>query len=137
MSESKPSDALREIREQLAAIEHERWAAWQKYCHEVIRKNTPPSAELELVLRRWDKQIITPFAELSEDEQSSDMEQVDRYWPLIQTLLQREYERGRLAELDRLEPSCMLWVRYDGGYYGQDHAERVAEIKAKEENHGE
>jgi len=33
-----------ELREQLAAIEHERWADWQKWCHKVLRENNPSPA---------------------------------------------------------------------------------------------
>lgn len=32
---------------------------------------------------RWERQIATPYAELSEAEKNSDREQVDRYWPLV------------------------------------------------------
>lgn len=71
------------LREKLAAIEHERWADWQKWCHEVLRGNSP-SLETLKVLERWDKQIATPYKDLSRKEQLSDREQVDRYWPLFQ-----------------------------------------------------
>jgi len=71
--------------EKLAEIEHERWSDWQGWCHKVLRENCP-SPELEAVLERWDRQIATPYAELSEQEKESDREQVRRYWPLISTL---------------------------------------------------
>jgi len=72
-----------ELRQKLASIEHERWADWQKWCHKVLREQVPYSPELELVLTRWDKQIETPYSGLSDKEKASDMEQVDRYWHLI------------------------------------------------------
>lgn len=83
--------------EQLADIEHQRWADWQKYVHS--RCHTPD--ELDLTeesgcylnheyriipsewVERWERQITTPYAELSEPEKQSDREQVARYWPLI------------------------------------------------------
>ena len=61
-----------ELREQLAAIEHERWADWQKWCHKVLRENNP-SPEQGDILERWDRQIETPYAELSEKEKQSDI----------------------------------------------------------------
>ena len=84
-----------ELKQQLAAIEHERWAEWQKYCHEVLRENNP-SPEQGDILERWDKQIATPYAELSAKEKASDMEQVDRYWSLIEALIQSELNNAQL-----------------------------------------
>ncbi|MHA2068465.1 MAG: hypothetical protein ACXABY_29225 [Candidatus Thorarchaeota archaeon] len=73
---------LMEIYEKLAAIEHERWADWQVWCHKILRENCG-SPELEKVLERWDIQIATPYGQLSESEKKSDREQVDRYWQLL------------------------------------------------------
>ncbi len=71
-----------ELFEKLASIEHTRWADWQSWCHKVLRENCP-SPELEKVLARWDKQITTPYKDLTENEKDSDREQVMRYWDLI------------------------------------------------------
>ena len=68
--------------EKLAEGEHQRWADWQSWFHKILREHCP-SPELEKVLERWDKQITTPYSELSEKEKDSDREQVDRYWNLI------------------------------------------------------
>jgi len=87
-----------ELREQLAAIEHERWADWQKWCHKVLRENNP-SPEQGDILERWDRQIETPYAELSEKEKQSDREQVDRYWQLVQAHTNAEIAKV----LDRLQ----------------------------------
>lgn len=81
--------------EKLAAIEHERWADWQRWCNKVLRENNP-SHEQGDVLERWDRQIETPYAELSEKEKQSDRDQVMRYWPLIKARdAQREVEIRR------------------------------------------
>jgi len=90
-----------QLREKLATIEHERWADWQLWCHEVIRKNVGMIDELEDVLARWDRQAITPYDKLTEQEKASDMEQVDRYWPLIKEHIQ---EAERLAKYEALWP---------------------------------
>jgi hypothetical protein len=43
-----------ELREKLAAIEHERWSDWQLWCHEVIRKNVGMIDELEVItITEW------------------------------------------------------------------------------------
>lgn len=72
-----------ELRDKLAAIEHERWSDWQKWCHQVLREQLDTTPELERVLERWDRQIATPYDKLSDSEKASDMEQVDRYWSLL------------------------------------------------------
>lgn len=70
--------------ERLAAVEHERWAHWQRYVHDHCTANEDGSLTIpaELVAR-WSEQIETPYAELSEVERESDREQVRRYLPLI------------------------------------------------------
>lgn len=70
--------------EQLAAIEHERWADWQRYMHGMGTRNPDGSLTIPAdLVARWDRQIATPYAALSAGEQESDREQVRRYWPLV------------------------------------------------------
>jgi hypothetical protein len=70
--------------ELLAAIEHERWASWQRYLHDHCQRLEDGSLVIppELALR-WEAQIETPYADLSEHEKDSDREQVHRYLPTI------------------------------------------------------
>ena len=84
--ENKMTKTKKKLKEKLANIEHQRWADWQRWCHKVLRENCP-SPELEKVLERWDKQIVTKYKDLSEKEKDSDRKQVDRYWPLIEKAL--------------------------------------------------
>jgi hypothetical protein len=83
-----------QLREQLAAIEHQRWADWQSYLHSCCRRNDDGSLTIpaELV-NRWDRQIATPYADLPEQSKDSDREQVDRYWPLIQQWAIKKWAR--------------------------------------------
>jgi hypothetical protein len=70
--------------EKLAAVEHERWAHWQRYVHEQCQRADDGSLIIPPQLaRRWQAQIVTPYAELTETEKDSDREQVRRYLPLI------------------------------------------------------
>lgn len=88
-----------ELREKLAAIEHERWADWQKWVHAQM---TPVSHGHLLhhdIYQRWQRQIRTPYADLTDKEKASDMEQVDRYWPLIEALLEDVEREARIDEL--------------------------------------
>ncbi|WP_042118375.1 hypothetical protein [Rhizobium etli] len=74
--------------DELAAIEHERWAHWQRYVHDKGQKRSDGSLLIpaELVAR-WEKQIETPFALLSDEEKNSDREQVQKYLPLLKAAL--------------------------------------------------
>lgn len=73
-----------ELIEKLAEIEHTRWADWQRWCHKSGMRHSDDSITLTAdCVARWERQIETPYAELSEREKESDREQVYRYWPLI------------------------------------------------------
>ena len=84
MKRSEADAILETLVEELAAIEHERWAHWQRYMHDKGERRPDGSLVLpaELV-RQWDTQIATDYANLSESEKRSDREQVRRYLPLI------------------------------------------------------
>jgi hypothetical protein len=87
---------LRPLVEELASLEHERWSHWQRYMHSKGERQ-PDGALLippELV-RRWEEQIGTPYAALSETEKESDREQVRRYLPLVLAALGKESAGSR------------------------------------------
>ncbi|MEH1030516.1 hypothetical protein [Micromonospora profundi] len=70
--------------EALAALEHERWAHWQRYLHGQGELGEDGSITIPAALvGRWARQMATPYVELSEDEKESDREQVRRYLPVI------------------------------------------------------
>lgn len=70
--------------ERLAAIEHERWAHWQRYVHDNAERRDDGSLVLPAgLVSRWEAQIRTPYAELSDAEKDSDREQVRRYLPIV------------------------------------------------------
>ncbi|MFN3226823.1 MAG: hypothetical protein ACE360_11310 [Hyphomicrobiales bacterium] len=74
--------------EQLADIEHARWAKWQRYLHSKATKRPDGSLVIpaELV-ERWERQIETAYADLSEKEKESDREQVREYVDVIKDAL--------------------------------------------------
>jgi len=85
-------DWREEFIEEGANLEHERWARWQQWCHEVLRKECP-SPELEKVLIRWDRQINTPYSKLSEKEKESDREQTRYYLVLVERIILKEQQK--------------------------------------------
>ena len=92
-SDHLPRARLRdpELIEQLAAVEHERWSDWQRYlfaqCVHAPDGSLVIPAEL---VRRWSRQMDSPFASLPEAEKDSDRKQVARYLPIIEQALERE-----------------------------------------------
>ena len=85
-------EAVEEFIEKGANLEHDRWVRWQKWCHRILRENCP-SPELEKVLERWDRQIATPYSELSEQEKESDRKETRNYVPLLKSY-QSELEKA-------------------------------------------
>ncbi|MCP1561894.1 UNVERIFIED_ORG: hypothetical protein M2438_005401 [Methylobacterium sp. SuP10 SLI 274] len=91
MSEIDFDKTLESLVEELAAIEHDRWSHWQKYVHSKAARQPDGSLVIpaELVTR-WDKQISTTYAELSDKEKESDREQVRNYIPIIIEALKKQ-----------------------------------------------
>ncbi len=59
--------------EVLADVEHDRWAGWQKWVHDLSKRNADGSITIPAKLvERWDRQISTEYAGLSDDEKESD-----------------------------------------------------------------
>ena len=74
--------------EALAAIQHDIWAHWMKYqfscCKWDVLNGTAiiPADKLE----RWNRQVKTSYAQLSEKEKESDREQVRKFLHLVKPL---------------------------------------------------
>ncbi|MBD0476738.1 MULTISPECIES: hypothetical protein [Acinetobacter calcoaceticus/baumannii complex] len=74
----------KELIEKLAAIEHKRWAHWQRYLHSQCLKNDDGSLTIPAdLVKKWNKQIDTDYFNLTESEKDSDREQVLKYLPLL------------------------------------------------------
>ena len=70
--------------EQLASIEHTRWANWQKHIHSICVKNKNGTLTIpKRAVDKWKQQIKTDYEDLSEKEKEDDRDQVRRYWDLI------------------------------------------------------
>lgn len=85
MDKKRLSIALNDLIEVLASVEHERWSHWQRYVHSKCSRVGDDGALLipaELA-QRWEIQMSTPYAELTEDEKDSDRGQVQKYLPII------------------------------------------------------
>lgn len=83
---SAPSEILnrQDVLDRLAEIEHERWAHWQRFVHDSCHEQEDGSLVIPVeMVRRWERQIATPYSELTEAERDSDIEQVRRYLPVV------------------------------------------------------
>jgi len=73
----------KDIIEHFANLEHERWSKWQKYMHSKFVEHSDGKGDYVCLptelFRRWERQINTPYADLSEQEKQSDREQVMPY----------------------------------------------------------
>ena len=84
MNRDEAKNSLNELLDALAAIEHERWAHWQRHMHDQASKQSDGSLVIPAnLVARWEKQIDTDFVSLSDEEKESDREQVRKYLPLI------------------------------------------------------
>lgn len=101
-------DDKQALRKELAAIEHQRWSDWMEYMLDCAVKSGDdnigirtcgwPTAQFE----HWQRQIETDYADLSDKEKASDMEQVDRYWHLIDAYTKQQVREARIDELKRI-----------------------------------
>lgn len=77
-----------ELREELAAVEHERWAHWQIYMHSKCVENGDGSLTIPKdLVEQWTRQSKTAFENLTAKEKESDREQVDKYLPILKKFI--------------------------------------------------
>ncbi|MET4257382.1 hypothetical protein ABIC09_002318 [Bradyrhizobium sp. S3.12.5] len=91
MTADEAAKFLEGLLERLAYIEHDRWAHWQRYMHAKAQKlpNGALVVPPELVAQ-WERQLMTPYDQLSEKEKESDREQVRKYLPVIAEALSKK-----------------------------------------------
>ena len=82
------TEQLESLLETLAAVEHGRWAHWQKYLHGKCEQHANGALVIpDDLVKKCEQQITTPYAELSEKEKESDREQVRIYLAIISQAL--------------------------------------------------
>lgn len=74
--------------DEIADLQHEIWSHWMRYLFEVSLQNddgtvTIPADKVE----HWKRQMITKYVDLSDNEQSSDLEQARKVMDLISDAL--------------------------------------------------
>jgi len=80
-----------DLKQKLARIEHERWASWQDWMHKICTRNDDGTITIPAdLVKRWDRQIETEYADLSDKEKESDLKEVNRYWWLIEAYIKEQ-----------------------------------------------
>ncbi len=73
-----------ELKEKLAAIEHQRWSDWMRYLFTKGTLNQDGSFTiLKGSVEHWTIQMNTDYEMLSEPEKESDRKEVKRYWKYV------------------------------------------------------
>jgi len=93
MTKTKADRAIpeweKEFVEAGAHLEHERWAKWQAYLHSKCVEHENGKGEWVCFpaesFRHWERQIDTPYADLSESEKESDRKETRNYLPILRT----------------------------------------------------
>lgn len=90
---------IEEVVEKGADLEHDRWSGWQKYLHSLCVKNedgtlTIPKERVE----RWERQIATPYSELSEQEKEYDRIEVRKYQDIFNHIHSLGIQQGQEDE---------------------------------------
>lgn len=94
------NETMREFVEQGADIEHERWSKWQRYLHGLCKKN----ADGSLTIPAWqvekaERQMNTPYTDLSEREKEADRREVRSYEQLLRSRI-LIHEKAVLEAID-------------------------------------
>lgn len=73
-----------ELIEHLADKAHASWARWMAHLFRICEKRPDGSVVIpSLLVERWQRQIATPYAQLSEHEKRSDRDEVDQLLPVL------------------------------------------------------
>lgn len=73
-----------ELVERLSAAEHDSWARWMSYLFSKCERMSNGSLVIPASLvKHWQRQIDTPYAELTEREKQSDRQEVAHILPII------------------------------------------------------
>jgi len=83
-------------REALAALAHEQWSGWMRYLFAKTQPIGYHGAEAipPLLVERWKRQMMTPYADLPESEQESDRKEADRVLALLAATQPARVEAG-------------------------------------------
>jgi len=72
------------LREDLSNLAHEQWSGWMKHLFKQSTKNEDGTVTIpQWAVEKWERQMNTPYGELSEQEQNLDRNEADRVLEII------------------------------------------------------
>jgi hypothetical protein len=75
------------LKEGLAEYAHNQWSGWMEYLFEKSTKNEDGTVTIpKLAVERWERQVKTPYIELSEQEKESDRKEAEGMINIINAL---------------------------------------------------
>lgn len=76
---------MSELREDLAALCHDQWSGWMEYLFSKCEYSDGHGGVVipAWAYERWKRQMMTPYAELSESEQNSDRTEADKFLAIL------------------------------------------------------
>ena len=82
--------------ESLADREHASWSRWMAWLFKVSYKKSDGSVVISAEnVERWERQVDTPYADLSEAEKESDRKEVAHILPIIKEFAQAQQEAAK------------------------------------------
>jgi hypothetical protein len=124
-----------ELIEQLADAEHASWSRWMSYLFEKCNKYEDEEGRKCLLIpteleKHWQRQIDTPYAELSEREKQSDREEVAHILPIIASYTGNTVKEGsdlREQVFLALGEASMCWSEIPQGVFDSVRASEIGE----------
>ena len=78
------SDSKETLREEIAELAHDQWSGWMKYLFSKGVFNSDGTWTMpQFAVERWERQMKTPYSELSGKEKSSDRVEADKFLRVI------------------------------------------------------
>ena len=114
---------VEEFVEKGAALEHERWAKWQNYLHSFLAWNGIAWELPHEKKEHWQRQIETPYVQLSEKEKESDRKETRNYTPLLLHALKTQREEIRKM-VEGMKEDC---DKCDSNTTGNDAIDEILE----------
>ena len=74
---------MNEIREKIAKVQHDQWSGWMEYLFSKCKGSDTGYFIPKVFVERWERQMRTPYEELTDKEQDSDRIEADKLLSLI------------------------------------------------------
>ncbi len=110
----KKQEEWEKLREKLANLCHQQWSGWMKYLFSKCELDDDVATIPEWATERWQRQLMTPYSELSEEEKNSDRVEADKFIKLLKEEIDKAVSQARKEERKRmLKLECMKREKHD------------------------